>query len=86
MTENLIFDAKYILDDKYIGYNIQLDLYNGESKIPKYDLQEMEILTDDTHKLATIREKLNVIETEKNFQNYLRAYLLAYRKHQKFSL
>ncbi len=36
--------------------------------------------------LATIREKLNVIETEKNFQNYLRAYLLAYRKHQKFSL
>lgn len=44
-------DIKYVLDDKYKGYNIQLDVYNGADRVPKYSIEEMKIITDDKHML-----------------------------------
>lgn len=44
-------DVIYTLDEKYKGYNIQLDLYNGADRVPGYSMSEMKIIQDDLHRL-----------------------------------
>ncbi|MEN8123601.1 MAG: hypothetical protein ABFR32_00615 [Bacteroidota bacterium] len=63
--DNRMVDVKYILNDKYKGYNIQLDLYIGADRVPGYDLQSQLIKTDDTHML--FQHKLNPGEVTYTF-------------------
>ncbi len=59
-------DITYNMFEKYKGFNIQLDLYIGADRIPKYDLDKKEILTDDMHKLY--QHKLTPGETSYTFK------------------
>ncbi len=59
-------DINYTFDKKYEGYNIQLDLYIGADRKPKYDLENKVIKIDELHQL--FQHKLTPGETSYTFK------------------